>query len=126
MRVADDLLQLINTANAPIFGIDRAGLVSEWNQKAVDITGYSKQEVLGQHLVSKFISEDFRDSVQKVLDNALAGEATANFEFPLFTKLGTRLEVLLNANPRRDENDHIYGVVGVGQDITDRKQAEIE
>jgi len=30
--------------------------------------------------------------------------------------------VLLNANPRRDEHGGIYGVVGVGQDITDRKK----
>lgn len=33
-RVADDLTRLIETANAPIFGIDRNGNVSEWNRTA--------------------------------------------------------------------------------------------
>ena len=38
-RVANDLTLLIDTANAPIFGIDSNGLVNEWNRKAVEITG---------------------------------------------------------------------------------------
>ncbi|MBH38426.1 hypothetical protein CL658_05275, partial [bacterium] len=40
-----ELTQLIDTANAPIFGIDKKGNVNEWNQKAEEITGYSKEEV---------------------------------------------------------------------------------
>ena len=47
-RVANDLTLLIDTANAPIFGIDADGLVNEWNRKAVEITGFSKEEVMGQ------------------------------------------------------------------------------
>ncbi|MCH1571690.1 MAG: PAS domain-containing protein, partial [Longimicrobiales bacterium] len=43
-RVAQDLTQLTDTANAPIFGIDADGLVNEWNQTAARITGYSKEE----------------------------------------------------------------------------------
>lgn len=43
-RVADDLTRLIETANAPIFGIDRDGKVSEWNRKTAEITGFSKSE----------------------------------------------------------------------------------
>jgi PAS domain S-box-containing protein len=124
---AEDLARLIDTANAPIFGVNIKGHVTEWNQKAVEITGRTTREVMGKHFVSNFISEDFRVSVQHVLDNALKhGQATANFELPLFSKTGMRVEVLLNANPRRDEHGVIYGVVGVGQDITDRKKTEIE
>ena len=44
-RVANDFRILIDTANAPIFGIDADGLVNEWNRKAVEITGFNKQEV---------------------------------------------------------------------------------
>ena len=52
---------------------------------------------------------------------ALWGKETANFEFPLYTKNGKRVEVLLNAATRRAASGAIVGVVGVGQDITDRK-----
>jgi len=68
----------------------------------------------------------FTASVQTVLDQALRGEETANFEFPLITKGGVRLEVLLNATTRRDEHGKIIGVVGIGQDITARLAQERE
>jgi PAS domain-containing protein len=69
-RLADDLTALIDTANAPIFGIDTAGLVNEWNQTAERITGYSKSEVMGRHLVDNFITSDYKVSVKGVLDEA--------------------------------------------------------
>ena len=125
-RVANDLTLLIDTANAPIFGIDADGLVNEWNRKAVEITGFAKEEVVGRDLVRKFITAEFQDSVQEVLHKALAGEETANFEFPLYTKDGRRVEVLLNAATRRDTSGSIVGVVGVGQDITEINQSQEE
>eukprot|EP00959_Pyramimonas_sp_CCMP1952_P016831 356998-Pyramimonas_sp.AAC.1 len=125
-RVAKDLRALIDTANAPIFGIDKDGNVNEWNNKAADITGYSQAEVMGRHLVDEFITAEYKTVVKGVLDSALKGQETANFEFPLYTKDMMRIEVLLNATTRRDKFSNIVGVVGVGQDITERKKAEGE
>ncbi len=66
--------KLIETANAPIFGVDRSGKVTVWNKCAADISGYSSEDTMGHHLVKEFITEDFQDSVQEVLDKALRGE----------------------------------------------------
>eukprot|EP00931_Biecheleriopsis_adriatica_P113086 TRINITY_DN8800_c0_g1_i1.p1 TRINITY_DN8800_c0_g1~~TRINITY_DN8800_c0_g1_i1.p1 ORF type:complete len:1688 (+),score=411.50 TRINITY_DN8800_c0_g1_i1:35-5065(+) len=118
-RVADDLSRLIESANAPIFGVDLQGHVTEWNRKAADILGYTKDETMGKHLVNHFIQPENRDSVGKVLQRALTGEDTANYELPLLSKTSKRLTVLLNATTRRDAKGHIIGVVGVGQDITE-------
>jgi len=92
-RVAQELQTFIDTANAPIIGIDENGLVNEWNNKSVEITGFSREEVFGQDLVKVYITEEFRDQVSMVLTNALGGQETANFEFPLFTKTRQRVEV---------------------------------
>ena len=92
-RVADDLTLLIDTANAPIFGIDGNFLVNEWNRKAAEITGYAKEEVMGKDLVATYITPEFQDSVRSVLRDALAGTSTDNYEFPLYTKDGRRVEV---------------------------------
>jgi PAS domain S-box-containing protein len=64
--------------------------------------GYTGEEVMGRDLVQEFISPDYRVQVKEVLDNALKGQQTANFEFPLFTKNHQRVEILLNATTRRD------------------------
>ena len=128
--IAKELRQFIETANAPIFGIDSKGLVNEWNQTSEKITGFKKDEVLGKNLVQTYITEDYRESVKKVLDDALNGKETANYEFPLFTKSGERVMVLLNSSSRRDANGKITGVLGVGQDITElvgyRNELEIK
>ena len=55
-RVAQELQTFIDTANAPIFGIDARGLVNEWNNKAAAITGFSRSEVLGKNLVQARIN----------------------------------------------------------------------
>eukprot|EP00292_Cryptomonas_paramecium_P004830 CAMPEP_0113680120 /NCGR_PEP_ID=MMETSP0038_2-20120614/11096_1 /TAXON_ID=2898 /ORGANISM="Cryptomonas paramecium" /LENGTH=516 /DNA_ID=CAMNT_0000598373 /DNA_START=395 /DNA_END=1942 /DNA_ORIENTATION=- /assembly_acc=CAM_ASM_000170 len=122
VRVAQQLQTFIDTANAPIFGIDDKGRVNEWNNKAADITGFSKEEVMGKDLVEVYITKEFRASVKEVLDNALQGREKSNFEFPLFTKDKRRVEVLLNATSRRDLNGSIVGVIGVGQDITEMRR----
>ena len=44
--VAQELQAFIDTANAPIFGIDHLGMVNEWNNKSVEITGFSREEVI--------------------------------------------------------------------------------
>ena len=116
--IANELRQFIETANAPIFGIDNQGLVNEWNQTSEKITGFKKEEVLGKGLVETYINKDYQKSVKQVLDNALLGKETTNYEFPLFAKNGTRVMVLLNSSTRRDMDGHIIGVLGVGQDIT--------
>ena len=118
--------KLIDTANAPIFGVDTAGKVTVWNKCAARISGYSSEDTMGHNLVQEFITEDFRASVQEVLDKALRGLEDSNFAFPLVTKDGRRLEILLNATSRRDVDSHIIGVVGIGQDITARLVQEQE
>ena len=69
-RVAEDLKRLIDTANAPIFGVNLEGRVTEWNAKAVALSGYSKEETMGQPLVDKFFTEDYKEQVRRELEEA--------------------------------------------------------
>jgi len=121
-KMETELTQLIDTANAPIFGVDVDGKINEWNQMVARITGYGKDEVEGKNLVETYITDEYKVSVKKVIDNALEGTETDNYEVPLYTKDGQRIMVLLNATTRRDVEGNIVGVVGVGQDITELSQ----
>ena len=114
-RIANDLTRLIGTANAPIFGVDTAGLVTEWNSAAAELTGYTPEEAAGRNLV-EFVRPESQGSVGEVLRQALDGTGTARYELPLVSKAGKEHLVLLSANPRRDAEGRVTGVVGVGQD----------
>ena len=115
---ADDLARLIDTANAPIFGIDGAGCINEWNQKTAAITGYSKEDVLGRDLLDSLITAEYREEVGAMLRSTLQGATPTAHAFPLCTKQGDRVEVLLTPSSRRDAEGTVIGVFGVGQDIT--------
>ena len=64
--MAMELTQLIDTANAPIFGVDTELRVNEWNVKMSEISGFSKEEALGKPLLKKFIRSEHRNAVGKV------------------------------------------------------------
>jgi len=88
-----DLLRLLATANAPIIGIDAENCVNEWNQKAVTLTGFSREEAMGKPLVEEFIEPQAQASVQAVLNSALQGQPRDNYQFVLMTKDKVPLQV---------------------------------
>jgi len=113
-RIADDLQRLIETANAPIFGVDTHGRITEWNRKAVEISGFTKEDTFGQSLVKHFIHKVHQNAMQEVFDKALSSQVVTNFELILYTRSGERRDILLNATPRWGSNDEVIGVVCVG------------
>ncbi len=123
-RVADDLTRLVETANAPIFGVDERARIVEWNRAASRLTGYDKDEVLNCSLIDEFVADENKTSVKEVFDRALKGQPTENFDLPLTNRHGDRVDILLNATPRLDRDGNIVGVIGVGQDITERLRGE--
>ncbi len=105
--------------NAPIFWVISKGLINEWNHTSEKITVFIKKEVLGKYLIQTYITKDYREAVRKVLDDALLGKETADFEFQLCTKEEKRILVLLNSTTGRNSAGEITGLLGVGQDITE-------
>jgi len=109
LDMAHELRKLVDSANAPIFGIDIHGNVNEWNFKTAEITGYSRDEAYDKPLVNTFIAPRFRASVQEVLDKALRGIETANYELEFDTKSMETRFLLVNASTRRDIDNNIVG-----------------
>ena len=66
-------------------------------------------------MVSTFIEPKLQDSVQTVLDNALHGGETSNYQLEFRTKTNETRYLLVNATTRRDADNNIVGVVGVAQ-----------
>ena len=78
--------------------MDKELRVTVWNDRTAGLTGFAKDEALGQFLVEKFIDEDSQDSVREVLRKALVdGVNTENYQLPLYTKAGARRDILLSA-----------------------------
>ena len=118
-RMAKELMNLIENANAPIFGINWNGKITEWNKYTHKVTGYGKKEVIGKNLLDTFILKSHRSSISTLFKKILRGTNTTNYEVPMITKGGRIVTILLNGTPRRDYEGKIVGMVAVGQDITE-------
>lgn len=113
--MALELRQLIETANAPIFGIDVDGNVNEWNMCIQTITGYSKEETFGEPLVGRFIAPKMKSRVQGILEAALRGNETSNYEIEMISKSGEPRFMVVNATTRRDPECNVVGGKYCGQ-----------
>ena len=120
--MANELRQLVDNANAPIFGIDVEGNVNEWNKMTSEITGFPAEFALDRALAPTFIMPKLQKSVQYVLDEALKGNETSNYELEFSTASNEIRYLLVNATTRRDAEYNIIGVVGVAQDVTETKK----
>ena len=106
--MANDLKMLIESANAPILGVDTRGYINEWNKKAAEITGYTAAEMKGVLLVdAAVIKEEFKASVRQVLTHAMNGIESNNFELPLYSRGGSRVELTLNATTRHSAKGEV-------------------
>ena len=54
-----------------------------------------------------------------MLDDALNGHLTDNYQFVLMTKDKRPVYILFNATPRYDAAGNVVGVIGIGQDVMD-------
>ncbi|TMW90924.1 hypothetical protein EJD97_015034 [Solanum chilense] len=123
--VAMEMVRLIETATAPIFGVDPSGLINGWNEKIADLTGLHASEAVGMSLINDITHEDSRGTVEKVLHRALLGEEEKNVEIKLrrFGKdpPGSVIYLVTNACTSRDHKNGVVGVSFVAQDVTPEK-----
>ncbi|XP_051129097.1 phytochrome E-like [Andrographis paniculata] len=121
------MVRLIETANAPIFGVDLSGHVNGWNSKMCDLTGLDVSTALGKSLIHDIVHEDSSEVVEAILARALQGEEDPNVEVKLLKfgkyKPSSVVHLLVNACTSRDYKDDITGVCFIGQDVTAEKTA---
>jgi PAS domain S-box-containing protein len=107
--MALELRQLIDCATAPIFGLDSEGNVNEWNRSIHRITGFSKQDTFDEPFVERFIAPAMQETVREILNKALAGIETSNFELEFIAKSGEPRFIVVNATTRRDPDHNVVG-----------------
>ncbi len=110
---------ILENALVIIAVLDPKGTVLAWNRAAETITGYSKQEVIGNTSVWRHLYPEkaYRDSVNRRLAEILATKNYfENFETQIHTRSGARRVILWNT--KEVEIDGKKHVIAIGQDFT--------
>jgi two-component system, sensor histidine kinase and response regulator len=130
---------ILNSAEHTIIATDPEGMILTFNAAAERLLGYEAQEVTKlANLVQFHIPEELENRAE-MLSTELSYPINSGFEaivakarhgvsdigeWTYLRKDGSRFPIWLSITALQDANDQITGFLGIGSDITDRKQAE--
>lgn len=114
---------LIEANLDPLVTIGPNGKITDVNYSTEQVTGYSRDEIIGTDFSDYFTEpEKARDGYKEVFREGWV------FDYPLEikNKEGHVTPVLYNASVYRNEDGEVIGVFAAARDITEMKQAENE
>ncbi len=117
---------ILESAFDAIVGMDDKGIVTEWNPRAEEIFGWTKQQALGQRMSDLIIPHRYREMHEKGLSHFIkTGEGPVlnrKIEISALKKSGEEFPVELSITPLKIEGHYIF--TAFLSDITQRKEDE--
>lgn len=117
------LAAIVDSADDAIISKDLNGVVTSWNEGALQMFGYTAEEMIGQPIL-RLIPEELHYEEEQILRTLRAGDRVDHFETTRQKKSGERIEVSVTISPIKDENGHVIGASKIARDISDRKRIE--
>ncbi len=119
--------ELVESANSIIMRRDIAGHITFFNDFAQDFFGYSKDEILGRNVLGTIVPEvdrSGRNLKAMIEDIGKHPERYTNNENENMRANGERVWIAWTNKPIWDEHGQITEILCIGNDITERKQAQ--
>jgi PAS domain S-box-containing protein len=112
---------LLEASHDPLFTISPEGKVTDMNNASVNITGLSRQELIGSDFFNYFTEKQkARKVYQEIFDKGFVAD------YPLIMMDHKQTDVLFNGSVYKDEEGNVMGAVVVARDITEQKRFEKE
>lgn len=125
VREKEELFRNVyNTAPLAFVVWDLDTRVTDWNEKAHKVFGWSKEEALGRSFFDFLIPEKERPRVEDVVKNLVQGELPNYSVNDNLTKDERIITCEWNNSPLHDKEGNVIGAISLALDITERKQAE--
>ncbi|SFC52182.1 PAS domain S-box-containing protein [Halobiforma haloterrestris] len=112
---------LVNTIDDGIYQLDREGHFVAVNDVIVETTGYSRDELLGEH-VSLVLADGDIERIERGITSQLEsdGDGIATFELAVQTADGGAVPCELRISPLIEDGE-FQGTIGVARDISETK-----
>jgi PAS domain S-box-containing protein len=123
-----ELINIIETVNVPIFGINKNKEIVVWNHFIEETTGYLKNEIYEKKVSHIFIQQIFDNKFIQLIEDILKGKQFTDFEININSKAGEKLKFLLNTTVQHDASEDITGILFIARDVTklDKYKNELE
>ena len=129
MRIENELHEqerrfysLLDSVNLISVMLNTRGEIVFCNQFLLDLSGWHMEEVLQKNWFDLFVQDS---AVKEVFQQALENNAIpVHFENRIKTRSGEERMILWNNTVHHDLQGRVIGTASIGEDITERKQAE--
>ncbi|SIO61311.1 PAS domain S-box-containing protein [Singulisphaera sp. GP187] len=125
LRRERDLAEgLIDAAPAVVVLLSPEGRIVRYNHFAEDLSGYRAEEVLGQDFFETLLPRRDRVRIREVFRKTLDEVETNGTANAIVTKSGREREIRWSNRVLKNAEGKIVGVLALGQDFTDLKEAQ--
>ena len=114
--------QALDTLDDLFYVLNMDGTLRRWNDRVPELTGYADND-LAEMQATELFPEDDRETIADAIQMAVSGE-TVTVEADLLTADGERRPHEFTGAALTDEDGSVTGLVGVGRDLTERRQRE--
>ncbi|GAB4136611.1 MAG: hypothetical protein Tsb009_03790 [Planctomycetaceae bacterium] len=115
---------LVQTAHAIVLVLDPNGCIVRFNPFFEELSGYSLEEVQGRNWFTTFLPERDREQIQSLFSQVLDNVSVEGNVNPILTQAGEEREISWWAKTLKDANGNVNGVLCIGHDITDLRNAQ--
>ena len=117
------VVDTVNTLPDIFFALDLNGNITVWNKTLERVTGYTEEEIAKMSALDFFPEED-AEKVAAVI-SATIEKGYNEVDLNIVTKSGEILSYYFTGASLRDEKGEIFGITGIGRDITERRKYEV-
>ncbi len=114
---------LVKDSRDAIYMVSRDGTFLDVNKAAVDLFGYTSEEIIGMNVLSFYVNPVDRHRFQEEIERH---GAVRDYEVRLRKKEGREMVCLATSTLRRDADGEILGYQGILRDITEKRKIEAE
>jgi PAS domain S-box-containing protein len=115
--------RLVEAAAGMVVILREGGTIAYFSPYSEDLTGYQADEVIGKQFLTLFIPEWARTDVSTAISTTLSGRPTKTYETPILHRDGSQRWFVWNSQ-RLEDFEGGPAIVAVGQDFTERRDAQ--
>ncbi len=115
---------LLETVRLAAVMLDRNGNITFCNDYLLNLTGWSREEAIGNSWVDMFVPDEARERVKTVFKTVLGSEGPTHYENPIITREGKIRHIVWDNSVLRDHNGDVLGTASIGSDFTEHRRLE--
>ncbi|MGI8811230.1 MAG: PAS domain S-box protein [Pyrinomonadaceae bacterium] len=104
---------------------DLDGVIAYWNRAATELYQWTADEAIGRGIVELFMFAPTAEKAYEIMNLLRRGQSWKG-DFTVSRKDGTSLPISVTNSPLYDDKDVLIGIVGLSEDVSDRRRAEEE